>query len=90
MIRVLSESEPVARKEHDCMASEFILADGVNGFGYSFADLRIIAKAKKNKFKIIKGQKYIRQNNKFDGELYTFKAIPEMHQICLNYDLYET
>lgn len=89
MIRVLSESEPVARKPHDCMASGFILAHGVNGNGYSFAELRAIAKAKKNKYKVIKGQKYIRQNNTFDGELYTFKAIPEMHEICLNHELYD-
>lgn len=88
-IIVLSESEPVARKEHDCVASEFILACGVNGFGYSFSELRAIAKAKKNNFKIVKGQKYIKQNNKADGELYTFKAIPEMHQICLDHDHYE-
>ncbi len=89
MIRVLSESTPTARKPHDCMASEFILAHGVNGNGYSFSELRVVAKAKKNKFKIVKGQKYIRQNNTFEGELYTFKAIPEMHQICIDHDLYE-
>jgi hypothetical protein len=88
MIRVLSESEPKARKLHDCMASDFILASGISGNGYSFAELRVIAKAKKNKYKVIKGQKYIRQNNTFEGELYTFKAIPEMHQICLDHDLY--
>ena len=89
MIRVLSEQTPTARKEHECMASEFIYNLGINGCGYSFAELRIIAKAKRNKYKIIKGQKYIRQNNKYNGELYAFKAIPEMHEICLKHDLYE-
>lgn len=89
MVTVLSESMPKARKSHSCMASEIILAGGINGFGYSFSDLRIIAKAKKNKFQIIKGQEYIRQNNKCDGDIYTFKAIPGMHQICIDHDLYE-
>ena len=89
MIRVLSESEPTAKKEHECMASEFILNSGVNGFGYSFAELRVIAKAKQQKYKIVKGQKYLKQNNVIDGDFYTFKAIPEMHQICLDHDHYE-
>ena len=89
MITVLSESMPKARKTHRCMASEIILGSGINGFGYSFSDLRIIVAAKKNKFKIVKGQHYLRQNNKCDGDIYTFKAIPEMHQICLDHDLYE-
>lgn len=88
-IEVLDHSEPTARKEHNCNACEFILNCGVTGFGYSFSELRLIAKAKKQSFKIAKGQKYIRQRNKFDGQLYTFKAIPEMHQICLDHDHYE-
>ena len=89
MITVLSESNPKAIKEHECMACDFILAQGVDGFGYSRDELRLIAKARKNKYKIQVGQKYIKQNNVFDGEFYTFKAIPEMHEICIKHDLYE-
>ena len=89
MITVLSESEPIARKQHNCMACEFILNCGVNGFGYTFAELRLIAKAKRNNYNVVKGQKYIRQNNICDGEIYTFKAIPEMHELCLKHDLYD-
>ena len=89
MITVLSESNPTARKEHSCMACDFILGYGVNGYVYTFAELRVIAKAKKNHFKIIKGQQYLKQINKYEGELYTFKAIPEMHQICIDHDHYE-
>ncbi len=89
MCVTLSESKPTARKEHNCDACHFILASGINGFGYSFSELRAIAKAKRKGYKILKGDKYIRQNNLFDGELYTFKAIPEMHDICINHGLYE-
>tara|TARA_R110000772_G_scaffold8649_1_gene28710 strand:+ start:644 stop:916 length:273 start_codon:yes stop_codon:yes gene_type:complete len=89
VITVLSESEPIARKQHNCMACEFILNCGVNGFGYTFAELRLIAKAKRNNYNVVKGQKYIRQNNICDGEIYTFKAIPEMHELCLKHDLYD-
>ena len=89
MITVISESKPVARKEHDCYACEWLLANGVNGMGYSFFELRQIAKAKRNKWKIVKGQKYVKQNNVFDGMVYTYKAIPEIHEICLKHNLYD-
>ncbi len=88
-VQVLSESTPTARKSHNCDACDFILNGGISGFGYSFAELRLIAKAKKNNFNIVKGQKYINQNNKCMGDIYTFKAIPEMHELCLKYELYD-
>lgn len=88
-IRVLSESTPTARKEHDCMACDFVFSHGIDGYGHSFAEKRALVKARKNAFKIKKGKKYIKQNNVLDGEFYTFKAIPEMHDICLKYGLYE-
>ena len=89
MVTVLSESMPTARKSHICSACEWVVAHGVDGMGFSFAEKREIVKAKRNKWNIVKGQKYIRQSNIQDGELYCFKAIPEIHEICLKYDLYE-
>lgn len=89
MIEVLSESTPKARKDHDCMACEFILNNGVDGMGFTRTELRVISKARKNGWKILKGDVYMRQNNKFDGELYTFKAIPEIAEICFKYDLFD-
>ncbi len=88
MITVLSESEPVARKEHKCMACEWVLTAGLDIADFSMREKRLLVKAKKNKYKIDKGQKYIRQGNIQYGELYTFKAIPEIHQICLDHDIY--
>lgn len=52
-------------------------------------EMREIAKAKRNNWQIQIGQQYIRQNNIQDGEIYTFKAIPAIDEICLNHDLYE-
>ena len=89
MITVLSQSTPTATKEHECDACEFILSAGVHGYGYSFSELRLIAKAKRQGYKIQKGQKYLKQKNICDGEIYTFKAMPEIHQICLDHDHYE-
>ena len=45
MIEVLSETLPVAIKEYNCMACDFIKNDGISGFGYTFSELRVIAKA---------------------------------------------
>lgn len=88
MANVLDETNPVARKNYECMACEWVLNKGIDGYGFSKDELRILAKARKNKWKILKGQKYIRQFNKQDSGVYTFKAIPEVHQICLDNDLY--
>jgi len=88
MIEVLSESTPKARKDYDCMACEFILNNGIDGMGFTRPELRIISKARKSGYKILKGDVYMCQNNKFDGELYTFKAIPEIAAICFKYDLF--
>ena len=89
MITVLSESKQVAKKDYECMASKFILEAGLDAFDYSISELRAIAKAKRQEFKIVKGQTYLRQSNMIDGSFYYFKAIPEIHDICLRRGLYE-
>lgn len=88
MAITLNEKFPIAIKDHECMACTWILNGGIDGNGFSRDVLRVLAKARKNNWKILKGQEYIRQFNKQDGEVYTFKAIPEVHQICLDLDLY--
>ena len=90
MVTVLSESEPTARKPHYCDACDWLCNYGWNGMGLSFSEMRDVAKAKANKWHIVKGQKYLRQNNVQDGELRTFKAIPEIHAICLAHDYYDS
>ena len=86
---VLRESNPVARKNHHCDACEFILNNGVNGNGYPISELRIIVKAKRNGYKILKGEKYFNQVGIFDGDFYSFKGIPEIVELCQKYDLFD-
>lgn len=88
MIEILSESTPTARKEHECMACEFILNNSINGEGFTRPELRALSRARKNKWRIVKGQKYVKQNNKIGSDLYTFKAIQEIHDICVKYEFY--
>ncbi len=88
-IEVLSEKTPVAKKNYECMACEWL-----NNSGYATKqdltedEWMEYKKAESKGFKISIGETYILQNNKFDGDIYTFKAIPEIHDICIKYDLY--
>jgi hypothetical protein len=89
-IENISSSTPVARKEYPCDASDWILQDMSNLNGeLSFSEWRQVVKAKRKRWKIRPGERYVKQVNKTDGELFTFRAIPEIHEICLKLDLYE-
>ena len=87
MVEVIHSSEPIARKDYPCEASYFIREGGTLDY-MTFSEKRVFARAKSQAFKIIKGQKYMRQFNKYEGDTYTFRAIPEVHSICAKYDLY--
>lgn len=90
-ITLISEKEvKKARKEYDCNASLFI-RDYLNNcidLPFSFAEKRAIILAKRNGWKILKGQPYTKQFNSVDGKTYTFRVIPSMNQICIKYKMY--
>lgn len=89
MSYLLKQTEPIARKEYWCMASEFITESGnIRGSIFTFSEWRAIINARENNYKIVKGQKYINQSVAYEGTVYTFKAIPEIHAICLKYNYY--
>jgi len=90
VVEVISENTPTARKDHNCMASEW-LTDSVYSLSelpFTYKEKRAMALARKNRWKIKKGDKYLRATCKCEGELYTWKAIPAIHDICLNYDIF--
>ena len=87
-MEVIKETNPKARKNHDCDACNWLLRDGYTGMGYTRPELREISKARANKWQIVKGQNYIKCTYKDGGEIATFKGIPEIHEICLKYNLY--
>lgn len=70
------------------MASEWIHnCWSKNGNPFTFTEWRAIVKAKNNKWKIKMDDPYIKQINKGD-DFYIFRAIPELHTICLKYNIY--
>lgn len=88
MVKVIKQTNPKARKDYCCMACEWI-SDDLNNFGLTFSDYREIVKAKRNGYKIKKGEKYISQFNTDCGDTWTFRAIPAIHEICIKYKLYD-
>ncbi len=86
---ILSEGSHIAAKDHSCSACEWIYncIDDIDFL--TFSEKRTIVKARKNDWMIKKGEKYFVQNNVQDGEFYVFKAIPAIHEICIEYDIYE-
>lgn len=87
MGQLISQTEPVARKDYRCQACEWILNEGFDGF--TISEYRLLVKAKRDGWKIKKGQKYVKQFCEYDGEVYTWRARPEIHAICLKHDLYD-
>ena len=80
---------PTARKDHECMAYQWInnLCDVENHL--TPEEQEVYNKARDNNGMIKKGQQYIKQCLNDGGRLFTFKAIPDLHTICLKYDMYE-
>jgi hypothetical protein len=89
MISVIHESKPKARKDYNCDACEFLFNAPVLEIGLTFTEYRAVVKATQAKYRILKGTKYIRQFNSDDsGNSWTFRAILDIHLICINHDLY--
>lgn len=88
MAWLLSESAPVARKTHMCNAYECIMAGYADGM-YTYAELRAIARVRRQGGKILPGQSFYKQVGIYGEEFYTYRAHPELHRICRKYDLFD-
>lgn len=89
MTDLIRESFPKAKKEYVCNAFEWLdnqvyfITDEMTS-----EEKRIYEEVSKRKGKIQKGERYIKQIGIYEGEFSTFRAIPEIHEICLKYNLY--
>lgn len=95
MVQVINSTNvKSARKNHNCSACEWLLYGGsfqdlADNYPLTYAEKRELVKAKQNKYEIQKGEPYLKQFNKNEGQVYYFKSIPAIHQICCKYNLYE-
>lgn len=84
---VLSDSRPVARKIYECNACLFLL-EALPHEEFTCAELRSIVRARRDGWRILPGQRYIRQVQKFEGDIVTVRSRPEIDAICHKYKLY--
>ena len=81
---------PKARKDYHCQAADWV--EEMRGWDeeqFTAEELPIIRQAKKEKYRILKGTKYIKVTGKYDGEFSVFRARKDLDAICKKYDLYE-
>ena len=84
---VATNTEPVARKEYRCQASEWV-NNMMARDELTEDELEVYEKAEAEGWKILKGTKYLKTDGFWDGEPSTFRARPDMDAICQKYHLY--
>jgi hypothetical protein len=77
-----------ARKEYHDMCREYITAEPISPGLLTFKELRQIAIAKQNGWKIKKGELYEFGVFKYDGEIYAFRSHIGLAGICQKYELW--
>jgi hypothetical protein len=83
-----------ARKNHRCDACHWLLSESgdidylAREHGLTESEVSSLKLAEKNGWGIKKGDKYLYQTGKYDGEMCTFKAIPAVDDICQKYEIY--
>lgn len=83
----LTQRNPTAQKDHDCHACEWITAEGYLDYDFTFAEKRLLVKARQAKWQIKKGDKYLKCTGVYEGEFCTYQAIPEINDICVKYGI---
>lgn len=81
-------SEQIARKNYNCNACDWAREQVHEGI-YSISDFRMIVLARRDNWEIKKGMRYIKVRGKWDGEWCTFRARPEINELCQRLDIYQ-
>jgi len=91
-MEIINEKIRTARKEYECNAciwlNEHLDGNGRTGTGFLFSELRQIIQAKRDGWKILKGQSYRHYTCKYEGELYPTRERPEITAILTKYQLW--
>jgi len=92
-ITILTDKIVTARKEHRCFAFDEIIFSGLCEDDLkdmlTKEEFSEYLEAKKNDFKILKGDKYRYYTSPQNGTCYTIRESLLGHKLCMNYDLYE-
>ena len=87
MANLIRTDTPIARKAYHCDACEYVRESVNQGF-FTLSEYRQIVKAKRQGWSIKAGQQYIKQIQADQGDIITYRAIPEMDMLCHKYDLW--
>jgi hypothetical protein len=95
-MRAIGQAKIVtARKNYGCDASVWITEGGMDTDEWflselSFTEKRALVKARKNGWRVMKGEKCVVQTLvSCDSQIIiTWRAIPEIHQINIRHDMY--
>ena len=88
MVTIISTTNRKARKMHQCNACLFLFEADYRNLGATVSEYRAIANAKQKNGKIYPGETYDEVFYEDGGAVGTFRQKPEIHEICLKYDLY--
>jgi len=83
-----TDSQPKARKDYRCNACVALFSTSCMA-DYSGTELEILKAAEKDDWMIKKGNVYRKTQGFWDGEPVTFRARPEIDELCRKYDAYE-
>jgi hypothetical protein len=81
------ETQPTARKDYLCGASDWL--SNYSDDEFDELELTIIARARHENNKILKGTKYIKVTGKWEGEFSTFRARIDLNDICIKHNAYD-
>lgn len=85
---ICTTTTPTARKDYPCEASQLII-NVCDWSMFTFAEKRMLVKARRDGWKIKKGQQYVKCSGKWEGEWTEFRARPEMNDLCQKYNIYQ-
>lgn len=88
MATIINSSTPKAKKDYICNAIEWVVNSDC-WCDLTFTEKKEMVKAKRNKWKIKKGQVYYKQVGIWNGDFGVFRAIPSIDNICQRLELYQ-
>ncbi len=87
MVQVIKQTEQRARRVYSCgLAEDFGEVQFPSGM--TFSERRALVRYRQKKRKILKGEIYVRQFNKYEGDVYTWVADRDLFKIFCKYDLF--
>ena len=81
-------TNPKSRQDYECQACDWIMNAGMSEEDCTPEEWKLIKIAEVEKWRIKKGATYTKCTGKWNGEFTTFRARPEIDEICQKYDIY--